>query len=288
MEFRSELVRMVRTQRTGWWGLVATALGDEEARQESMAGLSCEALTAAFEGPAGSPSIVEHRVQAVAASNPEDLVGLSRRWKPMGHIGQSLMDPEVDFWTAAWLTSLRFLKNLNEVKGVPVGALPRPLAREFGVLFRPVAPVRLSSWEAACSHVQAMEDYDSIRQLDISEVLFDEQIGEPELIRLLRRSGSDEPQLERLRFFFRRGQLIGEDGRRFLEQLVDTHWESLHQPGTTPSGFTVLVDLVLELRKQEAVVGVYERILSSLRAQKSPERLLPIVYLTAGRDWRHP
>src|SRR5690606_16410583 len=114
MDLTSELVRIVGGRREGWWGVVATALGDEEACQRTKAALSRQALSTGYEGAASSPTIVEHRVQALAAHDQRVLVRLSRDWKQVTEIGQSLMDPEVDFWTAAWQTSLRFLKSLGE------------------------------------------------------------------------------------------------------------------------------------------------------------------------------
>src|SRR5690606_3873000 len=115
-----------------------------------------------YEGAASSPTIVEHRVQALAAHDQRVLVRLSRDWKQVTEIGQSLMDPEVDFWTAAWQTSLRFLKSLGEISDIRARALPRALAREFDVLFRPKAPTRIRSWEEARNTLLAAEDYDEI------------------------------------------------------------------------------------------------------------------------------
>jgi hypothetical protein len=290
MDVRVELARLVGDRRQGWWGLIATALGDEEASRRSRASLSRDALTANVEGDAISPTIVEHRIQALAAHDQRQLVSLSRDWKHVTEIGQSILDREADFWTTAWLSSLRFLKNQGEVTSIPDGEMPKRLQAEFRVLFRPEAPVIISSWDEVRNRLLADEcGYDDIRQLDASEVRVTGQIGRAELADLLKEGRSGQLRMERLRFFFGRGRLIGEEGRRYLTQMVDELWESLHEFGTTPSGVTILVDLALELARLAGVQhDIYKRLVSSLAELERPERLLPIVYLAVGKGWRHP
>src|SRR4051812_38580984 len=124
MEIRLELARLIRGRREGWWELVATATGDEEACARTMEGLSREALTSNFEGPASSPTIVEHRIQALAAYDRQQLIALSRTWKSVTEISLDLMNAEADFWTAAWRSSLRFLQQEREVLTTPKSQLP--------------------------------------------------------------------------------------------------------------------------------------------------------------------
>jgi hypothetical protein len=226
----------------------------------------------------------------LAAHDQRQLVRLSRDWKAVTEIGLNLMDPEADFWTTAWRASLRFLKSQGIVVDIPNATLPKPLSAEFHVLFRPEAPATISSWEEARDTLlAAAHDYDVIRQLDASEVQIKDHLGSAELLDLLSPDRSGQLRMERLRFFFGRGRLIDEDGRRYLEHLVDELWVSLDELGTTPSGFTILIDLVLELAgPARAHHGVYKRLLSSLAKLERPERLLPLVYLALGKGWRHP
>lgn len=285
MDIVSELVRVTNRRRDGWWGIVATALGDEEACQRTRFALSPEALGSGLEG--NSPSVVEHRVQALAAFDPVQLVQLSRAWKDPTEISHRLTDHASDLWVAAWKASLRFLKSQGETFDIHAQALPRVLAREFEVLFVPSTPVSLSSWSGARRWL-LNEDYDEIRRFDGSPVHFESPLGESALASLLGYAEGRVPRLEVLRFFFRRSELINDEGRSYLERLAETHWASLHEFGTTPSGATILFDLVLELVATGRREHVLHRLAESLELSQSPERLLPVVFLAVGRGWRHP
>ena len=290
IDAKLELAQLIRGRSEGWWGLVATVIGDELACARTTAGLSRDALTANFGGPASSPTIVGHRIQALAARDRQRLVALSRTWKGATEISLDIMNAEADFWTAAWRSSLRFLQQEGEVATVPESELPRQLAAEFAILFRPLAPTRISSWEEARDVVMdAGNDYGRIRQLDASKVRFDKPAEAAQLLELV---GSNEPspnELERLRFFFGRAYLIGEDGRSYLRHLLEKLWRSDPEPTASSTGVGILSDLVLEL---EGPAGppreLVDNLLSALARSDAPEPLLPLVYLFFGHRWRHP
>lgn len=286
MDIVSELVRVTNRRRDGWWGIIATALGDEAACLRTRAALSPEALGRGLHG--NSPSVVEHRVHALAAFDPSQLVPLSRAWMDPTEIGHRLMDSAADLWVAAWKASLRFLKGQGETFDFSAKALPRVLAREFEVLFVTGTPVSLSSWSEARQWLLNVRDYDEIRRFDGLPVHFEAPLGESALASLLDNTEGHAPRLDVLRFFFRRTELINDEGRRYLERLAETYWASLHEFGTTPSGVTILVDLLLELVTLERREQVLRRLVASLELSPSPERLLPIVFLAVGRGWRHP
>src|SRR5690606_15967317 len=107
--------------------------GRMDSVQRSMDGLTAKALDLCFEGPAVSPSLVQQRIEALAACDVGLLLEVSRSWRPPDTISLDLMDEAADFWTCAWSSAMRFVSTPGDfVKGAS-GSLPYQVQREWDV-----------------------------------------------------------------------------------------------------------------------------------------------------------
>ena len=112
MDFRDAL----RRRSDGYWELLATAAGAPEAVERTVRGLTAQELDRGAHGLALAPSLVEERVEALAAHDVGRLVELAREWT-----APSAMDDH-PWWQAAWRTSLRHLKDAGAISRQDVEA----------------------------------------------------------------------------------------------------------------------------------------------------------------------
>src|SRR6185295_4621047 len=112
----ARLRTFVLDRHDGFWELLATAAGHPVAIAKSERGLSAEALGQCFNGPAGSPSIVQARVEAIAAFNVGVLAELAGTWRSPKGLTADFDDVANDFWASAWCSALRHLSRIGAVE----------------------------------------------------------------------------------------------------------------------------------------------------------------------------
>jgi hypothetical protein len=141
-----ELAAAMKARRNSYWILLATAAGESHSVAESTDGVSRRELDRGSLGAAVSPSIVDARIEAIAAYDPCVVAELARAWRAPGDV---IGDP---FWLSAWRTSLRHLKTVG---GFNPDELASPdLDAEIEIVWG--APVDGSiSWADTKARVQA-------------------------------------------------------------------------------------------------------------------------------------
>lgn len=264
----------------GYWELFATALGNVESIAKTVRGLTAESLAEASKGAAVSPSLVEQRVQALAAYDGALVRELTRAWKPMREIRADLFDEGVDFWTVAWSSSLRFLME------APVGAeaeeLPLELRREVDVVF---GGSRLVSVDEG---IELARD-PSVPYRDLRRVALrhDGEVSEPMLVRLLESNTPTGSQLERLRIFQGSPDILSVAAVAFLEDLLLRTWpRGMELP--LVGGFPILIEIIVGRGTESAIVEVVDRLSAGIDASLRPADWAPFAYLLLGTGWTCP
>lgn len=118
----------------GPWELLATAAGVPESVARTKSALSARSLAATFDGEAVSPTLVEARVEAIAALDPRLLPQLAAQWPQPSTLASDPMDSASDFVVAAWLPALRFLSIARPFDGNPSAWPVRLLNQEMSIL----------------------------------------------------------------------------------------------------------------------------------------------------------
>jgi hypothetical protein len=284
-----KLIAFLQERRDGYWELLATAAGRMDSVSRCMDGLTAEALDAHSIGRAVSPSIVQQRVDSLAAFDAKLVIEVSRKWRQPDQVSTDLMDEAADFWACAWSAALRFLKKY----GVPVqmgSSLPRLIHSEREIL-----------WEAPPTSIRSIHDllafvsdssrgYDNYRVLDRAPFHLERALTEEEMVRLLGGSiAPNDSDLERLRVFLPRVNLIGPSAQVYLGELLRTRWFALVGPPSTTGGLLTLLNVVLaQDGQQEPPTDIVEHFVEILRRSGQPGPWAPFAYLLLKQGWEVP
>ncbi len=283
---QERLQRLMGSRSDGHWELFATAVGNGTSVRRTLEGLSSVALVANVGGPAISPSIVEQRVQALAAFDTQRLADLSREWKDPSELSLDLMDASVDFWTSAWRSSLRFLVLGGEVPKLE-GLLPLPLEIEKDVLLE-AEELELNTWDDLTHHVRDTATYSDLRALDRAKVSVDRPVTRARLVEFLGGESPSTEALERLRVLQHRTVFLDSSAQDYLGKLLLSEWEAAEELDNT-GALTILMDVALECSNANGLRPRLVRALTQrLRASVEPARWAPFAYLLAGTNWRCP
>lgn len=223
------------------------------------------------------------RVEALAAYDPQEVVRLARDWHPPLQLSRDPMDPEVDFWTEAWTTALRYLKDAGAVPPLEGGWIPRPLEIVRRGLFDP-PPGRFESWQHVVEAVFRSQP-EELAILGRAEFSFDLPVGEERLYELVGGADPAFEQLWHLRVLKGR-RCFSDSGRTTLRRWLLERWEQTSESIPSPYALALLMDITLDAASDESLEATLRATLASRLARTtSPDFWAPFAYLLAETGW---
>jgi hypothetical protein len=279
----NELRSLLCSRTDGYWELLATAGGHEDALSKTMKGLTDSALKAGTRGPALSPNLVDHRIQALAAHDPRTIEVLAGTWEPPEPVTQTLLSSANDFRTAAWCASLRFLHELGfrrpRAEGVAL-----ELQEEIEVVFGARKYLDID----AAIHVALMP---TTRYVDLRQIILADAGAATVDLRVIQHLLGDGPHsgsaLERLRIFRDAPQALSLAALQHLDKLLIDLWPTQLDLGHI-GGLLNLMSVVLShpQRSAETYSHLIDRLRGELESSENPIHLLPFAYLLADTKWK--
>jgi hypothetical protein len=285
----TSLKAVAQSRHDGFWELLATAAGQPASIAKSTGGLSAEALDACFDGPAVSPSIVQARVEAVAALDVGMLVALARAWRRPRELRADLGEVTTDFWASAWCAAMRHLHRQGAITRADVASELYMTEREAAVVFCP-EPRPKVRWADVVAQISRGElDYRGARHLDCGG-LVESRIGAGDLIPLFEHDRS-AVRLSAFRILRSRTHLIDEGARNLLSQQLWKGWQEPFDLANDKSGELRDLQILTELGVEcglAIVEPVATRMAELLERQASPDLAAPLAYVLLGTGWQSP
>lgn len=280
MSISPALVEYLSRRCDGPWELLATAAGVPESVSRTKSALSTHSLAATFEGEAISPSLVEARVEAIAAFDPRLLARLAADWPHPSTFTSDPMDAASDFLVSAWLPALRFLSIEKPFDGEPSAWPVRLLNQELSILGAPARPP--ISWaevvEGICSEALRYED---ARTMDATEVTPD---GEHALLRALGPENAVEHRCILVRLMRGHCHDLSEMTIAGVTLLFRMAMDALPQNPNSPSLASLLGQLLVAAHAIPSDArGLIER---AFDAGVGPQMLAPVVYPFLASRWQ--
>ena len=280
----SQFESILKSRRDGFWGLLATAAGDDESVKATAASLTSRKLE---EGPgtAGTPTLVENRIEALSVSHPEMIPQLAREWRrPRQLAKREVFDGTADLLIAAWRCALRHLVAVGAAWVRELESDILAIEEERGVYHGPV-PLANLTWREILSEIgRGRVTYFTRRALDrVSPEL--SAVGVMELGQLLApQEGLSHPAWERLRILRRRQQCLLPEARTWLcEQLASADFPPL----PFAAGLAVAVETSIGL--SEALGPLFlDKVARGLSQGERPIDLAPLIYVLLKRGWTTP
>jgi hypothetical protein len=280
----SEMRQFMARRSDGPWELLATAVDDPHSMRRSRQCLSREEIQQGAAGLAISPAIIDDRIQAVAACGATRVAALVQDWHPAQQLADANpMAAETDFWTAAWLSALRFLPALPDVDASMIPRLPIPIRSEIEVL---------SSRAVIADVFELMEwlnrtvTYDELR-IAGSSAIIDAALSADIVSQLVRDAGG-AANLERLRAVagsvrFERSAI------EWMEDAFRTTSVFVSEPQSGPSGGElVLAQLVYRNSSNAGLLGKGRDEIVRKIEQDGPRLWARLAYLMVGTQWTCP
>lgn len=286
----NKLTKAMQARHDGPWEFLATAAGHEGALRKCLHGLSTEALALGFDGPSTSPSIVQNRVNSLAALDQKLLTDVCSTWREPDKVALDLADEIADFWSAGWSSALRFLRAHNLHPPMKLSKLPRMIRLEHEVLWPPSPPKLRTIEELIEFGTDDSHGYDDYRTLDTSDVPVEGEVEPRDLIRLF--GGTSQPHdtvLERLRILIPRSRLVGDEASSWLTQLLRSRWLALRSAPPTTGGLLTLLNLVMMTNRDPRLFEeLEEHFIDTLQQTESPITWAPFGYLLLQQGWQVP
>jgi len=248
------------------------------------------ALEAQFDGPAVSPSLVQHRINSLAAYDKGLLNDVARAWRSPEEVTLDLMDPAADFWASAWSEAMRFLDHPCAAATPRFATVRRQIQHERDVLFG-AAPTPIESFEVLLATVRNPAlTYDDYRRLDRGVFRLERPVSVQQVAEMVEGDAEDEDAgFERLRVFLAREELLGREARRWLETRLRNRWLKLKALPEQTGGLLVLMNVVLgAVGRDEPPRDIAEHFIWLLHENREPARLAPFGYLLLRQDWVVP
>jgi len=279
----NELREYMAHRWDGPWELLATAVGVPQSVERTELALGAAEIVGSAPTSSSSPSVLDDRIQALAAFEPRRLVELVGQWRPLESLASGEPSEwEVDLWTFAWIGALRHVPWTVLPEHVPL-ATPLPIRREIATL-RPNTSV--TSQDELTRRANLPETtYDDLRSMG-QPANHQEPITAADLQNLLAPESS--LGLERLRVAIGDRYELSGDAATFVAELLERDWFENDRPSWINGGRLLLMELFSRHCVDESL---YRRMAASLvpRVERDgPREWARVAYLLARTSWTNP
>ena len=271
----------LRSRGDGYWELLSTAAGAAESISRTTAGLTAATFRAGVGGAGGTPSLVQDRVEALAAYGKQVLIELSRDWPRPRVLSNDSKKGENDLLFGAWRSAFRFLVSQNAITYDDVATDLVGLQEESDICFGIRSP-KIDSWDDLVDGVATGRiGYAKLRALDKRELPVP-TIDAKCLMDLMTRGRSGAPELKRLRVLRGREDRLAADA---VQCVCDTLTEAARDPAQLSElGVCVAAELAIG-HSHEVRFKLMDAVADELRVRGQPRNLAPLIYVLLQRGW---